>query len=482
MMIVLAVNAIGPFLVGREFAAARDSSALEGAYFVGFLIGQPVALLTLGFEFIFLAAVWRSAAGETRRFASWATVAALPATGLLAWPQISVVSSLFLLVSRAHDTAGWIAGLVLGTAVLSALVFLLAMRVARRTTIWRRVRSGILAAALLPIILALITAPLWFSAALHGTWYAFSSIHLAPKEAQPGQRLTGSVLGSPCGVAANGRFLGMYTVSDNPPLLIRSDEVSGASSTQVFIAQKELVAPCGVATDWAGDVFVADGGASKVFVVRDDGYGSFVLRGSIGGPLAALKHPRRIALDGQRNVYVLSQDSISVFRRRARGNVRPMRVLSGPSMRLGACTGFAVDWSGEIFLANCGGGGSAPPYIAVLPAGAAGDAKPSRVIVGPHTTLGPEMPLAVDPRGDVVTLSGGQDVVAFSAGTRGDVPPQILLSGPLGVSEPADLSLGGDEVPSLFVADHGGRTTTIFEIGTGPLALEKDSAMEPLSP
>jgi hypothetical protein len=141
-----------------------------------------------------------------------------------------------------------------------------------------------------------------------------------------------------------------------------------------------------------------------------------------------------------------------------------------------------VDKAGEIFLKNCGTAAGTGAYIAVFAPGAAGNATPARVISGPHTTMSAKTPLTVDPRGDVVTLNDEQDVVAYSAGARGDATPQLLLEGPLGLTEPVDLSLGGDEVPTLYVADHGGRAMTMFGINTTPLALEKDSVNESLSP
>jgi hypothetical protein len=319
-LIALAVNLVGPVIVARDFAAAHDGVPLEGAYFVGTLIGQPVALLTLGFEFLFLGLAWQSDPSRPRAFAWSAVFAALPAIALLAWPQIGLVGYLLIpLILLMRNQTGWMLSLIFGMALLGAVVYGLALRIGRRASRGKRFGAALLAALTLPLATALVTSPLWFSPLIHGTWYALSASHLVPREAQAGQALSGPLFGSPCGVAANGRFLGMYVVSDSPPLLIRAHEVGGGNSAQVPVAPMRLIAPCGVATDWAGDVFVADHGASQIVVMRDDGYGAFVPRGTIAGRGTTLHHPRRVALDGQQNVYVLSQDAILVFSaRRAR--------------------------------------------------------------------------------------------------------------------------------------------------------------------
>jgi hypothetical protein len=466
MVAAAALNAIGPILVYLEFAAANSQPVrLEGAYFFGVLIGQPLAFCTLVVEFVILGVVRRGRAERPYRFAALTTLAALPAVILLAWPQISLLGGLFTGVVGTHRPGSWFVVLFLGVALACAAVFAVAYAVGRAT----RARFIIVIAFAVgapALVLASLGRSLGLPQGVHSAWNDLAPAQFLRLPLRPYMVISGPSYRHPCAVA-NGTSMEAYIASDAPPQVVDYVNSDRTSPNPRVMSNdpargRAFKNPCGIVADWNGDVFVADRESTKIVLLHTDGDGHSRYVGSIRGNATELAHPRKIALDRIRNLYVLSDNGVLVFSPGALANAHPKRVVALDQKR-GPCSGFAVDGQGEIFLKDCGDASATEPYIAVFAPRATGRAKPIRVISGPTSAVSKSMPMTVDARGEVVALTDEQEVVLYGAGAHGDVRPKVLLEGPLGLTDPVDISIG--EQPALYVADHAGAVAVYWIAG-----------------
>jgi len=169
---------------------------------------------------------------------------------------------------------------------------------------------------------------------------------------------------------------------------------------------------------------------------------------------------------------------ISVYRRAAEGEEKPLRIIQGPHTGIADPHGLYVDpASDELFVTNYGNfretnenddtestanedsggerkrdkptaakkakpprkvlplapstGRFVPPFISVFARTAQGDAAPLRVIQGPHTGLNLPLGITRDPQTHqiIVANSGDNSVLFFDANASGDAVPVRVLKG-----------------------------------------------------
>ena len=119
-------------------------------------------------------------------------------------------------------------------------------------------------------------------------------------------------------------------------------------------------------------------------------------------PMRALHTPHRaygVAVDEEAQELYLTIEhppEIDVYRKTANGEDKPLRTLKGDNTRLADAHGIAIDpKNGWMFVSNHGsassptrkGGRFDPPSITVYPLKATGDTAPIRTIAGPKTQL-----------------------------------------------------------------------------------------------
>ncbi len=164
----------------------------------------------------------------------------------------------------------------------------------------------------------------------------------------------------------------------------------------------------------------------------------------IQGSLTQLKAPDRLAVDPVHDeIFVPNGDSVLVFPREGQGNIAPIRVLRGPDTLLGA-KAVAVDPVRDLLIVASGGDrdqGTAPGLL-IFNRTDQGNVKPLRVISGPRTGLTNARNLQIAPAGWIV-LGGPDDeetspedsafVGIWSINDRGDVPPRWTIGGPNGI-------------------------------------------------
>jgi DNA-binding beta-propeller fold protein YncE len=191
--------------------------------------------------------------------------------------------------------------------------------------------------------------------------------------------------------------------------------------------------------------------------------------------------------------------SVVVWRKSARENDEPIRLLQGDRTGLADPHGLAVDSQNRLlFVANHGdvhrkrrggrlasspGGGrsegkknwpigehipgsgqSLPPSITIHAIDAQGDTPPLRTIQGDRTQLNWPTGIAFDPkRNEIFVANDGADsILVFSASAGGDVAPLRVLKGPKSlIKNPTGVAIDikNDE---LWVANYGNHTATVY--------------------
>jgi DNA-binding beta-propeller fold protein YncE len=139
-----------------------------------------------------------------------------------------------------------------------------------------------------------------------------------------------------------------------------------------------------------------------------------------------------------------SPPSITIHALSAKGNDRPLRVITGPKTQLNWPTGLAFDPARrELFVANDMG-----PSILVFDADARGDVAPKRVLKGPRTKLANPTSVSVDTKNGELWVAnfGGHSATAYPITASGDTAPlRIIRSAP-------------ESAPSLMIGNPGALT------------------------
>ena len=208
-----------------------------------------------------------------------------------------------------------------------------------------------------------------------------------------------------------------------------------------------------------------------------------------------------VADEEEKELFFTIQDdhAVVVFKKDAKNEDSPVRILQGGRTRMADPHGIALDpKTGLIFVSNWGtsnerpplseggGGGNVdrpdfpvgraraflgsgkiePPSITVYPKNAKGDTPPLRVIQGPKTQMDWPTALAVHPdRGEIFVANDTADsVLVFRADASGDAAPIRVIKGPRTmVKNPTGIAvdLKNNE---LWVANFGSHSATVFDI------------------
>ena len=127
--------------------------------------------------------------------------------------------------------------------------------------------------------------------------------------------------------------------------------------------------------------------------------------------------------------------SITVYDKKARGNVPPLRVITGSNTQLNWPTGLFVDSPrGELYVANDG-----TDSILVFSTAASGNAAPLRVLKGPRTKLRYPATVFVDVKNDELWVAnmGNHRATVYRRTAAGDTAPlREIRSAPDGVPAP----------------------------------------------
>ncbi len=250
-----------------------------------------------------------------------------------------------------------------------------------------------------------------------------------------------------------------------------------APSININGSNPALFEPSAIALDSRGNIYVVNmtGGLSgngSVTEYAAGNNGNAMPIATISGPDTGLDDPQFIALDSQANIYVtnytgtlgpIDGGGITVYPAGSNGDVTPSATIYSSTESSGSLlnpTGIAVDQaSGNIFVVTEGGGcGDGCVDIVEYPPGSNGAATPTAVIVGSNTGLGTDtflLPegLALNPvNGDIYVAGVGGIILAFPAGSSGNVQPEAAIEGP---ATGLDFSIGValDSSGTIYVAN-----------------------------
>ena len=171
---------------------------------------------------------------------------------------------------------------------------------------------------------------------------------------------------------------------------------------------------------------------------------------------------------------VQHENSVVVYRKGAEGEEKPLRALEGAHVRLADPHGIAIDTKNKLmFVANQGSwkmrkspgsGKFVPPSINVYPLDAKGDTAPLRVIEGPNTQLNWPAHLYMDEkRGELyVANDAGDGILVFREPDNGDVAPTRVLKGPkTQIKNPTGVFVDMEN-NELVVANMGNHRATVY--------------------
>lgn len=181
-------------------------------------------------------------------------------------------------------------------------------------------------------------------------------------------------------------------------------------------------------------------------------------------------------------------NKVAVFKRAAKGDDAPIRVIQGPKTGLADPHGIAVDpVNDEIFVANLDsyhqvqhgepdgsafvgeqpstpGGKFVLPAIRVFSRTANGDVEPLRVIQGPKTEISLPMKIHLDTVHNelAVANSGTEAILIFARTAGGDVAPLRRIQGPhTRLKKPSGVFIDSKN-DEIWVANSSDHTATVY--------------------
>lgn len=303
---------------------------------------------------------------------------------------------------------------------------------------------------------------------------------------------------------------------ENVSNLVIYDRLTNTPPTATLSEPKRVIGGDEAFLEYACSVYV-DPATGDIFGVNNDTMNWMPVfgRNAKGNvvPDRKLRTPHTtfgiVADEEQKELLLTIQDdhAVIVFKKDAKDQDSPVRILQGINTRMADPHGIALDTKrNEIFVANWGtnnerpplsegGGGDArherkdfpvgrnrafsgtgkiqPPSITVYAKNAQGDTAPLRVIQGPRTQMDWPTSLAVHPeRGEIyVANDTGNSVIVFPAGANGDVAPIRVIKGPRTmVKNPTGIALDLEN-NELWVANFGSHAATVFAVdATGDVA------------
>ncbi|MGA2760395.1 MAG: hypothetical protein ABSF08_08765 [Candidatus Cybelea sp.] len=243
------------------------------------------------------------------------------------------------------------------------------------------------------------------------------------------------------GTAAKLYVLDSNIYSGAPSVAVFGRDADGnvAPARTIEGADTGMYSPGGIAVDRNGRIYVSDflaGTYGAIFVYAAGASGDAQPIATITDGIA---DPCGVAVDDAGNVYEGNFEAGSVNEYAADTYQLVRTITAGGS--LGYCAGLAVGRSGKIYVlvGDYNGvrpieGDSSSYYgsVAVLPAGASGPTKPSQIIEGPETGLTDPLGIAVDATGRIFVTNADkpiEDVLVFGARANGDAAPKYRIAG-----------------------------------------------------
>ena len=279
--------------------------------------------------------------------------------------------------------------------------------------------------------------------------------------------------------------------------------VGGDKGREVTEPLRQIIGPAtqlgfisGVAVDpISREVYAVNNDVEdNMSVFAYDGVGNLKPKRALGVPHGAWG----ISLSRSRDEMAMSvheeYNAVVVYRREAKGGEAPLRSMRGPNTGLADPHGIYLDdVNNEMVVANWGnwnlinknfyygkwltssyqppgsgpptGGRFEPASLTIYPITAEGDAKPLRVIQGPHTRLNWPSGIDLDSVTNEIAVAnnGDNSVLVFRRSDSGDAAPVRIISGPrTGIDRPLAVAIDRKN-NELWVANFGEHTAVVFD-------------------
>lgn len=254
-----------------------------------------------------------------------------------------------------------------------------------------------------------------------------------------------SITGSKTRLAGTAYFLyyqksKLWVGDQNLPLLGFDSTDRGNAKPQVAISGSNtgLIEPTGVYVTGTGEIVVADYSANSISTFAPGSTGNAKPERTIAGPDTQIDGAVGLTVDPKsKKIFVVNYavPTVLVFDLAASGDAKPLAVITGSATHLTDPIGIAIDAKGAIYVTNSVAKGNEIPAVCVFAGTAKGNAKPMRLITGKKTTLFDPLGIFVDAKGFIYTADGS-GIKTFAAGANGDVAPvrTISTSGYFGVT------------------------------------------------
>jgi hypothetical protein len=228
---------------------------------------------------------------------------------------------------------------------------------------------------------------------------------------------------------ADGNVAPIATLAGPSTGLVGALSLAVDAAGKMYVAGSIPCAACTSATHPGIMVFAAgaNGDMAPQQVIAPDPYPTPDNTGLDAGDLF-------VGVDAGGNIYAADSYSqkVLVFAPNARGNVLPLRVLSGDKTLLHGCEAVAFDGAGRLYVANYNGAS-----VTVYAPGASGNVAPTATITGEKTGIGLLATIAVDTAGTVWASGQAIDstgrlrnaILRFDPGANGNVAPAAALVG-----------------------------------------------------
>ncbi len=214
------------------------------------------------------------------------------------------------------------------------------------------------------------------------------------------------------------------------------------------------------------EIFVTNPFAQAILTFRGDADGEEAPIRIIQGPKTQLKSPDRLDVDPVHNEIFVpnNRDAILVFRRDAQGDVAPIRVIRGPDTQLTGVRAVAVDAVNNLIIAGTDRRTAGTQSgLVIFNRTDDGNVKPLRMIIGPSTGIIRITQMQVYSPGGWIVASQpgpvdqqspeGSFIGVWSIYDDGDVPPKWVIGGPRStLRKPRGVALD-PENRELIVAD-----------------------------
>ena len=278
-------------------------------------------------------------------------------------------------------------------------------------------------------------------------------------------------LSDPAGIALDSN-LNIYVANAGapgvfvyPPLGSSAGLLNEAPIATISGSNTGLSYPQGIAVDSSGNIYVADEGATSVYVypplASSTGLPNETPTATISGLDTGLSSPEGIALDSNLNIYVADESASSVYvypplaSSTGLPNETPIDTISGSDTGLISPYGIALDsTTGKIYVAD-----ALATSVFVYPALGKSVGLPDEIplvtITGSKTGLSYPQGIALDSSGKIY-VADTSSVFVYPAGSKGNaVPSSATISTTMttGLGWPQGIAL--DSTGKIYVADDG---------------------------